>query len=204
MSHTRMSTRNALLSMAAVSTLALSACAGDELGAEGSTEDEDTAQTETAETDDTGTEDTSEEDAETQQTDETLDGDGPQEPYGAVDTVMSEYPDAVVGEFDTDGFSYDFTIYDGEVEWELEVDRDSLEIIDTEQDDVDSDDQRKAESVEIEFSEALRTAAEEGDGIAAEADLDDDNGAVVWEINLDNGTEVYVDVATGEVVNVDS
>lgn len=214
----------ALLSVAAISALALSSCANNDLGA-----DDDDAEptptvteteTETVESEPTEepTAETTDEAEPTEETtgspeaDPTETGDpqaddaatGDDEPlYQAVDAVEQEYPDAVVLDFDTEDSYYEFTILDGDTEWELDVDRQDFTISNAEEDDVDSDDERKADAVEIDFSEALRTAEDEGGGMPEEAELDEENDTVVWEIELDNGTDVYVDVATGEVANVD-
>ncbi len=131
--------------------------------------------------------------------------DRPEEPlYDAVGAVLEEYPEGVITELDTDDSYYEIFVYDGETEWELEVDRESFEIIDTEDDGIDDDDREKAEAVEIDIIEALTTAAEEGGAEVEQAELDTEDGAVVWEIELTNGSEVYVNVSSGEVVKVDS
>lgn len=224
--NSRWNNSSALLSVAAVSALALTSCASDELGTEDddgqptatvtetveaepteeSTEDasetaeptgEPTDTADATETDDAATDEPSSDDS---ATDDSAASDE-DAIYQAVDAVEQEYPDAVVLDLDTESSYYEFTIFDSGSEWELDVDRESFEISNTEEDDVDSDDQRNAEAVEIEFADALRTAAEEADGTPEQAELDDENGTVTWEIELDNGSEVHVDVASGEVVN---
>lgn len=207
--------KTALLSVAAVGVLALSACGPDDaLDTDGNGEP-DSPVTVGTENDDSQEEASAEgADGETSETDDTeeadpeegaSDTDRPDEPlYDAVDAVLAEYPEGVITELDTDDSYYEIFVYDGETEWELEVDRESFEIIDTEDDGIDSDDQEKAEAVEIDFVEALVTAADEGGAIADEAELDTEDGTVVWEIVLTNDVEVYVDVVTGEVVKVDS
>ena len=209
--------KTALLSVAAVGVLALSACGPDDaLDTEGSGEPDSpvTVGTENGATQEEASgEDTESENSETDDTEEAgpdeeeevSDADRPDEPlYDAVDAVLAEYPDGVITELDTDDSYYEIYVYDGETEWELEVDRESFEIIDTEDDGIDSDDQEKAEAVEIDFVEALVAAADEGGAMADEAELDTEDGTVVWEIALTNDVEVYVDVASGEVVKVDS
>lgn len=206
-----------LLSVAAVGVLALSACGPDDaLDAEGGGEPDSpvTVGTENGDSqEDASGEDTEGDSSETDATEEAdpedeeaaSDADRPDEPlYDAVDAVLAEYPDGVITELDTDDSYYEIYVYDGETEWELEVDRESFEILDTEDDGIDSDDQEKAEAVEIDFVEALVTAADEGGAVADEAELDTEDGTVVWEISLTNDVEVYVDVTTGEVTKVDS
>mgnify|MGYP002721478847 CR=1 FL=1 len=199
----------ALLSLAAAGALALTACGPDDaLDTEGSGEPDSPV---TVGTEDSADENGTAEEAEGQQDSEESpaaeDGDAGRsgEPlHQAVEAALAEYPDGVITELDTDDSYYEIFVYDGQTEWELEVDRESFEIIDTEDDGIDSDDQEKAEAVEIDIIEALTTAAEEGGAEVEQAELDTEDGTVVWEIELTNDVEVYVDVTNGEVVKVDS
>ncbi|WP_258935003.1 PepSY domain-containing protein [Nesterenkonia pannonica] len=84
------------------------------------------------------------------------------------------------------------------------MDPETYEVTNEEQDDLDSDDLQKAEAVEIDFVDALRTAEDEGGAEPEDAELDDHNDTIVWEIELVDGTEVYVDVTSGDVVETDS
>ncbi|WP_218220248.1 PepSY domain-containing protein [Nesterenkonia sp. Act20] len=213
MMNSRWNNSSALLSVAAISALALSSCAADDMDS-----DEEEAQptatvTETVEAESTDstdapeTDSTDEPSAEAEPTDEATSspGAGGEEGvYQAVDAVNEEYPDAVVLDMDTEGSAYEFTIFEAGSEWELDVDRETFEISNTQEDDIDGDDQRDAEAVEIDFADALRTASEESGGSPEQADLSEDNGTVTWEIELDNGTEVHVDVASGDVDRVDN
>lgn len=219
--HTEMKTQTkasttVLLSVAAAGVLALSACGPDDaLDTEGSGEPDSPVtvgtedQEETAETgqDESPAQDGGEPGAEDSAAEDSAaeGADRLEEPlYDAVGAVLEEYPDGVITELDTDDSYYEIFVYDGETEWELEVDRESFEIIDTEDDGIDDDDREKAEAVEIDIIEALTTAAEEGGAEVEQAELDTEDGAVVWEIELTNGSEVYVNVSSGEVVKVDS
>lgn len=219
--HTEMKTQTkapttVLLSVAAAGVLALSACGPDDaLDTEGSGEPDSPVtvgtedQEETAETgqDESPAQDGGEPGAEDSAAEDSAaeGADRLEEPlYDAVGAVLEEYPDGVITELDTDDSYYEIFVYDGETEWELEVDRESFEIIDTEDDGIDDDDREKAEAVEIDIIEALTTAAEEGGAEVEQAELDTEDGAVVWEIELTNGSEVHVDVSSGEVVKVDS
>lgn len=219
--NSRWNNSSALLSVAAISALALTSCASDELDPDDDdaqptatvTETVEAEPTEEATDEATAEAETSEEPTESPEADASASDDattddsgaeGEDPLYQAVDAVEQEYPDAVILDFDTESSYYEFTILDGGSEWELDVDRESFEITSTQEDDVDSDDQRNADAVEIEFADALRTAAEEGGGTPEQADLDDENGTVTWEVELDNGTEVFVDVASGEVANTDN
>lgn len=211
----------ALLSVAAVGALALTACGPDDaLDTEGNGEPDSpvTVGTENGDQaddqDDVAQEDAAQDDQQDDADDQAAhdgaaaedeDGETPDEPlFQAIEAALDEYPDGVVTELDTDDEYFEIFVYDGQTEWELEVDRESFEIIDTEDDGIDSDDQEKAEAVEIDIIEALTTAAEEGGAEVEQAELDTEDGTAVWEIELANDVEVYVDVATGEVLKTDS
>lgn len=219
-----------VLSVGAAAALALSACApeedttedagdAEEVEQQETTDDTagDAAETEDTETDDAATDETAEEtDAATE--DETADetdaaeetgggqAEGDHPVYQAIEAALDEYQDGVVTEFEDntsdDGY-VEVYVYDGETEWELEVDSETSEITATEDDGIDDDDREEADAVEIEISEALQTAEEESDGEPHEGELDTEDGTVVWQFEMTNDVEVYVDVTNGEVVKVD-
>lgn len=182
-----------VLSVGVAATLALTACAPEDT----------TEETEQAE--DTEQQDT---EAADEPTDPEADGDGAgQHPvYEAIDSVLSEYPDGVITEFEDnsgdDGY-VEIYVYDGQTEWEVEVNSESFEIVKTEDEGIDDDDRDKAEAVSIELTEALQTAEEESGGQPHEGELDTEDGSVVWELEMDNDVELYVDVTTGEVLEID-
>ncbi|WP_300343957.1 PepSY domain-containing protein [Nesterenkonia sp.] len=202
--------------MAAVAALGLAACAPEETedapagDAEGQVETED--QTEATPDDAAGEETTP---AETEPTDEATEeptaeatdqatGEaGDSAVHQALEAVLAEYPDGVITEFDDEGSYVEVFVFDGSTEWELEVDAETFEIIDTEDDGIDSDDQRKAQAVEIDIAEALEAAETEGEADVHSGELDEEDGTVVYQIELTNDVEVYVDVTNAEVVNVD-
>ncbi|MGO1193457.1 MAG: PepSY domain-containing protein [Nesterenkonia sp.] len=219
-----------LLSVAAVAALGLSACSPDDTEDGGQAEDvqtqetseetseetdqttaeatetvteESTASEDAATTDDTAGDDTATADV-TSTADAGSGGDHPV--YQAVEAALAEYDGGVITQFedntDDDGY-VEVYVYDGETEQELEVDSESFEIINTEEDDIDGDDREEAEAVEIEISEAIQTAESEGGAEPTDGELDTEDGTVVWQIELDNDTEVYVDVTNGDVVTVD-
>lgn len=205
-----------LLSAAAIGTLALTACGPDTTGDEaepgsavtvGTDNDSATQEQDAAAQDDQARQDEGAQQNEDAQQDaaEGEDGETPDEPlFQAIDAALAEHPDGVVTELDTDDDYYEIVVYEGQTEWELEVDRESFEIIDAEEDGIDSDDQQRAEAVEIDIVEALTTAAEEGGAEVEQVELDTEGGAVIWEIELTNDVEVSVDVSTGEVRSTDS
>lgn len=72
------------------------------------------------------------------------------------------------------------------------------------EDDLDGGDRAGLDAASITLADAVQTAAAEGEGRLDGADLDDDGGTHAWEVQFENGNEydVYVDVATGEVLRV--
>ncbi|NLS10971.1 hypothetical protein HGQ17_13395 [Nesterenkonia sp. MY13] len=217
-----------ILSISAAAALALAACAPDD-----AVEDEDATQEDTAQDDQTQddqqddsveAEDTSDDaDTDAPEVDGAADDDATAEEdtteddaaeasgdhpvYQALEAALAEYPDGVITEFEdntNDGGYVEVFVYDGSTEWELEVDSETLEIIDTEDDGIDSDDEQEAQAVEIDIAEALQTAEEESGAEPKDGELNTEGGTVVWEFEMTNDVEVYVDVATGEVVKTDS
>ncbi|WP_022872437.1 PepSY domain-containing protein [Nesterenkonia alba] len=210
----------AVTAVAAVTSLTLAACAPEEAAQF----EEENQNAEEAETVDEGTED---EPAEGQDTEENEDpgaatdedeaedtaddsdtgaASGEGAVYDVAEFLAEEYPDGVIGQLEDEGAYFEVEIFDpaAEVEYEFELDPESFDIWDYEEESLDGDDRAKAESVEIEFTEAVQIAESEGDSEFYEADLDTENGVVVWEIELRNDVEVYVDVATGDIVKVDN
>ena len=104
---------------------------------------------------------------------------------------------------------------DGEGHWEVSVavggaeinayvDLAGTEVLRTESDGTVSREEAAAlERAEVSMAEAIRIAVDEVDGIVEEADLDEERGTVAWEVVMADDTEVYVDVVTGEVLEVE-
>lgn len=69
---------------------------------------------------------------------------------------------------------------------------------------LDDDDQRRLDAVSIAAAEAALTAAQETGGTVEEVELDDENGTVVWDIEVRStdgaSIDVRVDAVTGEVL----
>lgn len=194
-----------ILSVSAAAALALAACAPDDAitSDEETDQVEDTPAPETEETDD-ATEPAGDEQTEEEATDnQAPEASGDHPVYQAIETVLAEYSGGVITEFEdnaNDGGYIEVFVYDGSTEWELEVDSETFEIIDTEDDGIDADDEAEAQAVEIEISEALQTAEAESGAEPEDGELDTEDGTVVWQFEMTNDMEVYVDVATGEVV----
>lgn len=205
-----------LLSAAAIGTLTLTACGPDTTGDDaepgsavtvGTDNDSATQEQDAAAQDDQARQDESAQQNEDAQQDasEGEDGETPDEPlFQAIDAALAEHPEGVVTELDTDDGHFEITVVEGTTQWDLEIERESYEVVGSEQDDLDGDDQQEGDSIEIDIVEALTTASEEGGAEVEQAELDTEGGAVIWEIELTNDVEVSVDVSTGEVRSTDS
>lgn len=68
---------------------------------------------------------------------------------------------------------------------------------------VDGDDARRAAAATVSLVDAMKTALEATPGVIDDVELDDRNGAVVWEVTIDTAenddVDVYVDAATGAI-----
>ncbi|GAA1171349.1 hypothetical protein [Nesterenkonia xinjiangensis] len=209
------------LSVAALAALALTACGPDDtLDTSGDgepnstvtigTEDEDAADDAQGEADETDPAEDADATAEEDPAEEDEpSASGEDHPlYGGLETVQAEYPDGVVFEVESDDDRYEWHISVDGIERELHTEKASGEIVHTEDDDApDSDDLREIDAIEIDIAEAFQTAEEHaGDPAGAfvdEAQLDTEGGDVVWDIELDNGREIAVDVTSAEVIHID-
>lgn len=122
---------------------------------------------------------------------------------GTVDEVELENEDGLI--------VYEFEIVgeDGS-EQDIEVDAKTGEIVKVEADDDENDDFSQADlakQAKITKDEASEKALEQVPGTVTEVELDDENGLVVYdvEINAEDGTQqsVEVDAKTGKIVNVE-
>lgn len=204
-----------ILSVTAAAVLALAACSPDEpLTSEDDTdqvEDTPTPETEdeTDNEDTTDTETPEQEPTEDETTDEaeSPEASGEHPVYQAIEAATAEYPDGVITDFDDESHEngyIEITVIDGDTEWELHIDTENDFAIDnTQEEPADADDVAEAEAVEVDIIEALQTAEDEADAEPYEGSLDTEAGTVVWEFEMSNNLDVYVDVATGEVVGTD-
>lgn len=86
---------------------------------------------------------------------------------------------------------------------ELDIDRNSGEVVKQEDYDLSSE-QRTAPEVLI--NEAIGIALDAVSGSVTSAELDSEDGRVVWEMNVNDGSaewDLEIDAATGEVVKQD-
>lgn len=220
--------RFAALSTVALAALTLTACdsadealdAGEDnepesnvtVGAEEDEETdeatEDSAEDSTDEADDETTVDSTEDSTE-DSTDESAEEDADavenHPVYGGLAAVEAEYADGVVFEIDDNDSTYEWHVYSEGSVYEIEVDKQTLEIVDTEDDGApDGDEQSEIDAVEFGLEEALRSVEDRaGDPTGAfidEVELDTEDGVIVWSIELADGTEIDIDVTTGDIV----
>lgn len=138
--------------------------------------------------------------AETDQTDDAAaqtSGDDPV--YEIIDIVEAEYADGFIVDIDRDddgGTEFDVDVVVGNVLYELEVHTDGTIRVDEQED--DDDKIRKAGQATVTVTEALDQAfAQHPDTSFDQVDLDDDDGSLHWEIELDgpNGADIDIDIA---------
>lgn len=125
-----------------------------------------------------------------------------------------------LAERETGGVAYELSDDDDETKWEVDIahgDRDievhvnwaGTEILRTEADDqVDDDTLAKLDVATITIREAITAAVPhtQGDGRIDEAELDEENGVVTWEVTFDDNSrdmKVYVDAVSGEVLKTE-
>ncbi|MGM7669297.1 PepSY domain-containing protein [Microbacterium sp. A93] len=125
--------------------------------------------------------------------------------FAAIDALLAEHADAVIVQIDLDDddsvYEIEAVIGDRVVDFDVRADGSVRE----DDDDRDDDDIRRAQEATVTAEDAARAALEGRDGQSIDdMELDEDNGTLRWEIDLDrqggdDGDELYVDAATGEV-----
>ena len=106
-------------------------------------------------------------------------------------------------EFDIDDgfYRYEINGWDGESEYSLDIDAETGAVTEQEVDsDRDTDDIIDIQSI-ISPTEAMAIAIENsGSGYVIKWELDSDDGKIVYEIDIEDGSDVTVDAYTGEVL----
>lgn len=132
-----------------------------------------------------------------------------------------------LAESTTGGVAYQLSDDDDESRWEVELRLSSTEVeakvswdgtqfISQEtDDDLDSDTLRKLDTATLTIQDAIKTASPHAGGYVDDAELDEEDGVVIWEIQFQNNNdddsanntdewEVYVDAQTGEIISVET
>lgn len=198
-----------MVSAAAAASLVLASCAPDDDDDDATEPNEAETVTVTAEPTEDATDDTTDDatgaestdEAEATETAEATEASGDHAVFTALEAVQAEYPDATIIDFEYEGGSVDVHIIEGDTEWELTVDPDTEDITSTDEESADSDDLQKVEDASVDIIDALRTAVDETGADPDEGSLDTESGTVVWEFEMSDGTDIYIDAATGDVVS---
>lgn len=218
MKTTRSTARAALIATAAALSLAVAGCAGDSEdtplpSVEQPGQDADADDTEDAESDegesDAPAESETTDDATEESTEDTGNGDATDGEhdglFAAINLAESETGGTAFEVDDADGGNWEIHIADGDDELEVLVTADGTEVLDVDREgSLDSEDRDGLAAATLTISEAIEIAAEHGTGRIDDVDLDSEGGAFAWEVTFSDDTEVYIDVATGEVLRVET
>ncbi|WP_018296650.1 PepSY domain-containing protein [Corynebacterium lubricantis] len=108
--------------------------------------------------------------------------------FNAIDAVLAEHADGVLVDVDREDSTqlFDIDVVVGNEVIELEVDASTGDIREDEREG-DDDDIQKAQAATVTAADAIREAlASHPDGVLDEAELDEDDGQLHWEIELDD------------------
>lgn len=90
------------------------------------------------------------------------------------------------------------------IEIEVFVDLTGTEVLGTEREgSIDRDELDALAGATVSLADAIRTAVDETGSVLDEAEIDVDDGLAYWKVELEDDSEVKVDVATGDVLEVD-
>ncbi|NWN87677.1 MAG: hypothetical protein HLX51_03925 [Micrococcaceae bacterium] len=122
---------------------------------------------------------------------------GGDEVYSIIEAVESEYSGGFIVDIDRDdeGSMYEVDVVADNEVYQLDVSADGT--INVDETDTDEDDIREAEQASVPVTEALDEAFNQHpDSTFDQIQLDEDDGSIHWEIDLDdaNGSEVELNV----------
>ena len=183
-----------LFTIAAVSGLSLSlAACGDDSGGSDATATETTVVTGEETTEDTATtEETTDNGVATETQTAESDADVTADRdlvFDAIDAVMAEHADGIIINIDRedDTESYEVDVVVGEEILELNVNSASGEVRESDRDSDDNEDVLRAQEATVTVVDAITQALEaHPDGILDEASLEDEDGRLEWQIDLDD------------------
>lgn len=103
--------------------------------------------------------------------------------------------------------SWEIAVAAGDRQYDVYVSRDGTEVISQEEDDLDSDDREALDRARVPLEDALRTALSTTNGTLEDAELDTEDGVLVWEVGVDepngNSADVFVNAEDGSVLKID-
>jgi len=183
-----------LFTLTAVAGLSLSlAACGDDSGNSDATATETTVVTsDDATTEETTTEETAENGVATETQTAVSDADATADRdivFDAIDLVMAEHADGIIIDIDRedDTEAYEIDVVVGEEVLELDVDTAAGEVRESDRDNDDAEDVRRAQEATVTISDAITQALEaHPDGVVDEASLEDEDGRLEWQIDLDD------------------
>lgn len=109
--------------------------------------------------------------------------------FDAIDLVMAQHPDGVILDIDREDstVTYEMDVVVGQDVLELIVDTESGDVREDERDNDEEEDIREAGAATVTVADAITQALEaHPDGVLDEASLDEDDGRLQWEIDLDD------------------
>lgn len=115
--------------------------------------------------------------------------------FAAIDAVLAEHADGIIVSVDREDdrdTHYDIDVVVGEEVLELEVDQNGA-VREDDRDNDDADDVAEANQATVTAADAITQALEQHpDGVLEQAELEEDDGTLAWEIDLDdqNGNDL--------------
>lgn len=125
----------------------------------------------------------------------------------AIATAVDSVPGSRAYAYDRDDRDryIEVTVIDGSTEQVVTLDINGTSIIGTENEgSLDRSDRAEFDAATVELGDAIATAKASSPGVLREADLDDENGSLVWEIQIGDVTSpntVRVDARSGAIVS---
>lgn len=120
--------------------------------------------------------------------------------FGALALAQSEVPGSRAIEIDLeDDGTWEVGVIVGDRKVEFDISADASRVIDRDEVAADTNDIRRLAQAQITIEEAIQTAMSAVDGQFDDAELDEKQGTIVWEIDLGD-VDVDVDAITGQIV----
>lgn len=116
-----------------------------------------------------------------------MDGEDPVFP--AIDAVLAEYAEGVITDIDREDSTdvYDIDVVVGQEVIDLVVNASTGELREEGRESTDADDEREVAEATVTAADAITRALEQHpDGVLDEISLDEDNGNIQWDIDLDD------------------
>ncbi len=139
------------------------------------------------------------------------DGDVPAEYEGvlaAIDLAVAEHDGAPAFEVDDDDDRWEVHVAVGDDDIEVHVSADGTEVLSSDREsDLDSDDRAGLEAAgDYTLADAVRAAIAEygGTNPIDDVSISEENGSYAWEVAFTDDVEVYLDIATGDVIRVEN